>query len=317
MLTNNLSRVSKEKQINGKKNTQRRYSLLLLILLFIGFATYGTYSYFTTSTSLAKVHRKLKDSSFNLGEDETKMRQGDGTAGAQVNNSVNYRATINPLQSTINDNTTDSNGGIVPNNSDSNDNSNQSTNNHSNTTDTKYKEFGEFDWVYVGNTSGRTIMSLADTFNLAQNNPYLSSVNANTYNNVKSGDVFRKTVRLKIKGNSSTPANVSLRWGKVDNEYLDMIQAAVYVKKGKLTRQGEAPMFKTDGFLTAFDSIPLTSDAQYTSDELTVKSGEYLDVEMIIAVKNDVTVLSDVPLAKVERQLSIVLAQDTGNILDV
>ncbi|CAI3426392.1 hypothetical protein CIRMBP1210_01515 [Enterococcus cecorum] len=317
MSTNNLSRVSKEKQIKGKKNTQRRYSLLLLILLFIGFATYGTYSYFTTSTSLAKVHRKLKDSSFNLGEDETKMRQGDGTAGAQVNNSVNYRATINPLQSTTNDNTTDSNGGIVPNNSDSNDNSNQSTNNHSNTTDTKYKEFGEFDWVYVGNTSGRTIMSLADTFNLAQNNPYLSSVNANTYNNVKSGDVFRKTVRLKVKGNSSTPANVTLRWGKVENESLDLIQAVIYVKKAKLTSQGEAPMFTTDGFLTAFDSIPLTSDAQYTSDKLIVQSGDYLDVEMVIAVKNDAVIPRDVPLAKVERQLSIVLAQDTGNILDV
>lgn len=96
-----------------------------------------------------------------------------------------------------------------------------------------------------------------------------------------------------------------------------MLQAAIYVKKGKLTRQGEAPMFRTDGFLTAFNSIPLTGNAQYTSDKLTLKFGKYLDVEMIIAVKNDVIVLSNVPLAKVERQLSIVLAQDTGNILDI
>ncbi|CAI3295510.1 hypothetical protein CIRMBP1230_01183 [Enterococcus cecorum] len=80
-----------------------------------------------------------------------------------------------------------------------------------------------------------------------------------------------------------------------------MIQAAIYVKKRKLTRQGEAPMFRTDGFLTAFNSIPLTGNAQYTSDKLTLKIGEYLDVEMIIAVKNDVIVLSNVPLAKVER----------------
>ena len=69
--------------------------------------------------------------------------------------------------------------------------------------------------------------------------------------------------------------------------------------------------------MTAFDSIPLTSDAQYTSDKLIVQSGDYLDVEMVIAVKNDAVIPRDVPLAKVERQLSIVLAQDTGNILDV
>lgn len=96
-----------------------------------------------------------------------------------------------------------------------------------------------------------------------------------------------------------------------------MIQAAIYVKKGKLTRQGEAPMFRTDDFLTAFNSIPLTGNAQYTSDKLTLKFGEYLDVEMVIAVKNDAVIPRDVPLAKVERQLSIVLAQDTGNILDI
>lgn len=317
MLTNNLSRVSKDKQTKGKKNTQRRYSLLLLILLFIGFSSYGTYSYFTTSTSLVKGHRKLENRSFHLGEDELKMRPGDGTAGAHVNN-TNYHTVANLSQDATDSNmTVDGNDEVSLKHLGLDGSTNQSKNNSSNIIDNKYKEFGEFEWVYVGNTSGRTIRSLADTFQLTQKNPYISVENTNIYNNVKSGDVFRKTVRLKIKGNSSTPANVSLRWGKVDNEYLDMIQAAVYVKKGKLTRQGEAPMFKTDGFLTAFDSIPLTSDAQYTSDELMVKSGEYLDVEMIIAVKNDVTVLSDVPLAKVERQLSIVLTQDTGNILDV
>ena len=54
-----------------------------------------------------------------------------------------------------------------------------------------------------------------------------------------------------------------------------MIQAAIYVKKRKLTRQGEAPMFRTDGFLTAFNSIPLTGNAQYTSDKLTLNSMYY------------------------------------------
>ena len=318
---NNMSRAAKNVR---SKNAQRRYSLVLLLLLFIGFATYGTYSYFTTSTSLAKVHKKLKDNSFKLGEDEAKMRQGDGTAGAQVNNggnvtnnNANNRTTNNPPQTTINGGTTNNNGGSASNNSGSNGNNHQPSNNGSNITDTKYKEFGEFDWIYVGNTSGRTIMSLADTFQLAQKNPYLSAENTNTYNNVKSGDVFRKTVRLKVKGNSSTPANVTLRWGKVENEVLDLIQAVIYVKKAQLDPQGEAPMFTTEGFMTAFDSIPLANDAQYTSDKLSVKSGDYLDVEMVIAVKNGAVIPENVPLAKLERQLSIVLSQDTGNILDV
>ena len=160
-------------------------------------------------------------------------------------------------------------------------------------------------------------MSLADTFKKKKKNPYLSAENANTYNNVKSGDVFRKTVRLKVKGNSSTPANVTLRWGKVENEVLDLIQAVIYVKKAQLDPQGEAPMFTTEGFMTAFDSIPLANDAQYTSEKLSVKSGDYLDVEMVIAVKNGAVIPENVPLAKLERQLSIVLSQDTGNILDV
>lgn len=126
-------------------------------------------------------------------------------------------------------------------------------------------------------------------------------------------DLKNSIAYAKIK----TQPNVTVCWGKVENEVLDLIQAVIYVKKAQLDPQGEAPMFTTEGFMTAFDSIPLANDAQYTSDKLSVKSGDYLDVEMVIAVKNGAEIPEDVPLAKLERQLSIVLSQDTGNILDV
>lgn len=48
---------TKEKMLGKESNNKkahRRYSLLLLALLFIGFATYGTYAYFTSSTSTTK-----------------------------------------------------------------------------------------------------------------------------------------------------------------------------------------------------------------------------------------------------------------------
>lgn len=126
-------------------------------------------------------------------------------------------------------------------------------------------------------------------------------------------DLKNSIAYAKIK----TQPNVTLCWGKVENEVLDLIQAVIYVKKAQLDPQGEAPMFTTEGFMTAFDSIPLANDAQYTSEKLSVKSGDYLDVEMVIAVKNGAVIPENVPLAKLERQLSIVLSQDTGNILDV
>ncbi|MBM7710296.1 hypothetical protein [Enterococcus lemanii] len=42
----------KNETIGVKKKGNRRYSMLLLALLFIGTATYGTYAYFTDSTSV-------------------------------------------------------------------------------------------------------------------------------------------------------------------------------------------------------------------------------------------------------------------------
>lgn len=48
MLLNNMNNQENQKKHNGN----RRYSILLLALLFIGMATYGTYAYFTDSTSV-------------------------------------------------------------------------------------------------------------------------------------------------------------------------------------------------------------------------------------------------------------------------
>lgn len=48
MLLENIDNQKNEKKHQGN----RRYSILLLALLFIGMATYGTYAYFTDSTSV-------------------------------------------------------------------------------------------------------------------------------------------------------------------------------------------------------------------------------------------------------------------------
>ena len=48
MLLQNMDNQENQKKHNGN----RRYSILLLALLFIGMATYGTYAYFTDSTSV-------------------------------------------------------------------------------------------------------------------------------------------------------------------------------------------------------------------------------------------------------------------------
>lgn len=47
-----LSKDMNNQENQKKQNGSRRYSVLLLALLFIGMATYGTYAYFTDSTSV-------------------------------------------------------------------------------------------------------------------------------------------------------------------------------------------------------------------------------------------------------------------------
>lgn len=58
------------KQQKGEGNAKRksnRYSILMLALIFIGFATYGTYAYFTDSTSVGS-EIKLSTGTVSLGK---------------------------------------------------------------------------------------------------------------------------------------------------------------------------------------------------------------------------------------------------------
>lgn len=346
---------------------RRRYSLLLLLLLFIGFATYGTYSYFTTSTSLAKAKVKLDDGkSVQLGDGNGTVNSGDGTAsaGQAVNtanpvlagtatpqnnaSSTNQTPTTNstPQQSGIgtgyqqeNQPTTPSdggnanggdngsgdsgdNGGTTPDNPGTtpDDNGNTPTNpsnpDDTNNNNDNYKQFGEFDWVYVGNTMANVAPSLVDTFKLSSYNRYLVGTDGMTFNNVTGGDVFRKTVRLKVTGTSKEKIATVISWGHVANEALENITGALYVKKGQLTADGEAPAFSADGFQTAFASIPTDADASYTDEAISVSAGEYLDIELVVAVRNDAKIIQDVPLANILREITVTLTQNEGSILD-
>lgn len=61
------------KQQKGEGNAKRksnRYSILMLALIFIGFATYGTYAYFTDSTSVG-TDIELTAGTVSLGEAES------------------------------------------------------------------------------------------------------------------------------------------------------------------------------------------------------------------------------------------------------
>ncbi|WP_430611847.1 hypothetical protein [Enterococcus sp. DIV0876] len=55
------------KSKGSKKHKSNRYSILMLALIFIGFATYGTYAYFTDSTSVG-TDIELTAGTVNLGE---------------------------------------------------------------------------------------------------------------------------------------------------------------------------------------------------------------------------------------------------------
>lgn len=292
---------------------RRRYSLLLLLLLFIGFATYGTYSYFTTSTSLAKAKVKLDDGkSVQLGDGNGTIQSGDGTASANQVVNTNNPGLANRSNTTTNA-ATPTNSGNAGNTSNT---SNQSDNNNNGSGFDNYKAFGEFDWVYVGKTFGNEAPSLADTFSLPEYNQYLETTDATTFNNVNHGDVFRKTVRLKITGDSKEVATTVINWGKVANEDVKNISGALYVKKGQLLANGQAPVFSLDGFTQVFANIPTKSDADYTDQAISVTAGEYLDIELVIAVKNDAVIASDVPLASILRQITVTLTQNQGSILD-
>lgn len=64
-----LSKDMNNQENQKKQNGSRRYSVLLLALLFIGMATYGTYAYFTDSTSV-NGNIKLSTGTVSLAQSE-------------------------------------------------------------------------------------------------------------------------------------------------------------------------------------------------------------------------------------------------------
>ena len=81
-----MFKQNKDNQKNEVRNQgNRRYSMLLMALLFIGMATYGTYAYFTDSTSV-NGNIKLKLGTVNLGKAKTKTEWTyDGYGNGQIN----------------------------------------------------------------------------------------------------------------------------------------------------------------------------------------------------------------------------------------
>lgn len=84
MLLQNMNNQENQKKHNGN----RRYSILLLALLFIGMATYGTYAYFTDSTSVSgNIELKtgtVKFSEVQVGEWTSQRTNDKGVAFSNV-----------------------------------------------------------------------------------------------------------------------------------------------------------------------------------------------------------------------------------------
>lgn len=282
---------------NRKENGHRRYSLLLLALLFIGFASYGTYAYFTSSTSTT--HGQLTLNGLNSSYDVDgidNQNAGDGTSNASDDNTNNDKEF----------NQDDSGNGAGTFEEVTGDNADNST------------KFGEFPWVYVGNNAGNDVASnelLNQSFGLTKFNGHvLATDDKNTeFKNVVEGDVFRKTVRLAVNGNSQVPMTAKITWKNIDGESTaNIIGGAFYRTAAQVN--GAAAAFNLTEFNPAFDLN--SADAKEIGK---VKSGDFIDVELVVAVKKGVNTedKEDIlpNLAKISRQLEISLVQETSNVL--
>lgn len=309
---------------NRKENGHRRYSLLLLALLFIGFASYGTYAYFTSSTSTTRGKLTLNglDSSYNVDKDDIdNQNTGDGTTNKDTDNKYEY----NPDPD--DNGQGDGNGEFVEVTGDNAENS---------------TKFGEFPWVYVGNNGAVDVDSselLNQSFGLKEFNSYITSNEDNTefgnvvvgevFGNVVEGDVFRKTVRLAVNGKSKVPVTAQLIWAGVKDDDINNITAAAYVYVADQTSDKKAQPFVTTNVNTNFKKyIDIKSD-ELTKEIGQVKAGQYIDVELVAAVNKgtgveegtgttkdeSVTKTATVQLAKIARQLSIHLEQQTDDVV--
>ena len=304
--------MSTKKEMLGKENRKekghRRYSLLLLALLFIGFASYGTYAYFTSSTSTTRGQLTLNglNSSYDVDEDyNDNQNAGDGTSNTKDDNKDNDKE--------FNQDKSGNGEGAFEKVTD--DNADNST------------KFGEFPWVYVGNNGAGNDGAvdvdsselLKQSFGLTKFNGHvLATDDTNTeFKNVVEGDVFRKTVRLAVNGSSQVPMTAKITWKNdgesTDNESTDNIIGGAFYRTAAQVNDAAAA-FDLTQFNHAFDLN--SADAKEIGK---VKSGDFIDVELVVAVKKGVNTEAkeDVlpNLAKISRQLKISLVQETSNVL--
>ena len=290
---------------NRKENGHRRYSLLLLALLFIGFASYGTYAYFTTSTGTQHGHLTLNGMSqdYNIGGN-TDIKTGDGTTNINdPDNNDKY------VPGTDSNGEANGKGEFVPVTKDDAEATNS-------------EKFGEFDWVYIGNSnkdlSATTL--LTDTKTLGVYNKYLTTSDNQRFGNVVGGDVFRKTVRLEVKGSAKVPVQTTLQWKANDEdaklENVDNVIAGVFVKcadvVGNADQTTKAAGYSTAGFIPAITNIK--KPTAYTDESISVKPGKYLDIEIVAMVKNGAapSEAANLNLAKIARQLTVTLQQNVS-----
>lgn len=299
--------MSTKKEMLGKENRKekghRRYSLLLLALLFIGFASYGTYAYFTSTTSTSKGHLTLNGMSqdYNIGgntDGKTDTKTGDGTTNTgdtNKNNDTKYTP----------DDSGNGEGKFVPVTGD------EATNS---------EKFGEFDWVYIGNSNEDLLAKnlLTNTETLGVYNKYLTTSDNQTFGNVVGGDVFRKTVRLEVKGSAKVPVQTTLQWNANNDgdAKLDNVIAGVFVKRADVVKNDDqttkAAGYSTSNFTAAITDIK--NPTAYTDESISVKPGQYLDIEIVAMVKNGVapSEAADLNLAKIARQLTVTLQQNVS-----
>lgn len=295
--------MSTKKELLGKENRKgnghRRYSLLLLALLFIGFASYGTYAYFTSSTSTTRGQLTLNglNSSYDVDKDDIgNQNTGDGTSNTSDDNTNNDKE-FNQDKSGNGDGTFKEVTG---------DNVENST------------KFGEFPWVYVGNNAGNDVASdelLNQSFGLTKFNGHVLATDAtNTeFKNVVEGDVFRKTVRLAVNGDSKVPMTAKITWKNEDGESTANIIGGAFYRTAAQEKNAAAA-FDLTQFNHAFDL-----DSANAEEIGKVKSGDFIDVELVVAVKKGVNTEAKADilpnLAEISRQLEISLVQETSNVL--
>lgn len=298
--------MSTKKEVLGKENRKekghRRYSLLLFALLFIGFASYGTYAYFTSSTSTQHGHLTLNGMSqdYNIGgntDGKTDTKTGDGTTNIDTDNKNEY----NPDPD--GNGQGDGNGKfeeVVNKAGTSQDEAHNST------------QFGEFDWVYVGNTATDLEVDglLTGSFGLTKFNKYITTTDHQVFGNVVGGDVFRKTVRLKVEGTATVPVTSTLSWfADGTDKTVNNLTGAVFVKRGETNKINT---FDNTGFDKA---INVNSPADYTNENISVKPGQYLDIEIVVQVNNSAKPdtskdKTNINLATIAHQLKVTLNQD-------